>query len=1559
MRLRLPTVEHYPQPRWRSARLLPYSVIVLAIVMLIYPIYAPGQLVFSDLAFGSSSAHYLDEIYGLWNRRWSTPNLFNVPRLLYTAPFVGLAALFGHDGAVLLKSLLTAILLLAGVSYYTLANGFFHCYFRQRQGAFTTCLLTLSAIFYAINPWVIFRIQHIFLLCGYALFPLVIYAYLRLFYPEFERARGAHANQILPDPATFADLLLFCVAFTMSVAALHYVLFIPLVILVLQSFVLLREVVAHARRRVSLRPFLVNTLRKGLWLMLLLTLFSFYWLVTYAGSIWAGARPDQFNINTPDTIQMFSQNSSLANVALGISYWWPMFDLNRLPLSFYLGGGILLGLAGLAFLRARWGMLLLGGAAGLLLLLATGTYYPPLAESYLALVFQSFFPINNMLRDPNKLLALYLLILPLLITLGAQNVVMLLPKINASLAGTFARRRPLGRRQGAIPAGGYIVIATMIVSYWAYLAPLHATFLRGYYAPTPVPAAYQAAGNFLATHLQPTERAIYLPLAGSMLNRATGVTAPFWNRIDGTEHTTGHATERATGDFQIYDSSVATLYPYEGNSPTIAQYYTYLQYLLDQGRTSHLAELLNPLGGRFLAYRTEYPIHEQRQQLNRDLLAIQPGLTPQLTNEIFTIYANDRAAPPTRVVPQVIFTPYGYGRFERYAAFPAFSFGHLGTLFTTTALDRPIAAIMRPHDYLEVAQANDLLLSTLPAANYIVPFDQVNEGNPFLQWSKSFLGSEEWLWYLQHYQIDNYPFDFDFGRGVLFTTASGRLDLPVYLMNRVKGDPLLQLSDMRDGADFFAADNPNTLRINSPRTSSVEELPLLQGRVQDGPYPFLWQVARSRLVPIQPSHPYRLSAVVAGINSAALHLKIKFFDEGLTEVGAAYLARGDEVATFDATQLTTEMMTPAGAVFMEINVLSRQDPAVTAVWQIHQLTLEDLAAYQRENRVPFTYTVAQTTTTTLYARVFFNRAGGKLKVEVAGQTVEIATKDADLNQFRWVNLGVFTLQPGVNNLAVTNVSGFNALNLLASVPQAQQAPLAKQMATLLRNSQVFLTLDAEEDFHYQGHRQPTQAYPLLTSGRAIRSQDGQLTAEFDIVKQARYTLFVRHSDLSTHGALAVTLTNTATQERVLQQRIVRRPEQPRTSQVTIAAVHEDRLGQRYLTTEHDPLLANMTQTELPGLDLAPGRYRLTITFASKAPVLAETTALSPASASEQLTVTYTAPTLWADYTAKALSAQPNQAAQADILPCTEVELATRGNASLIEPAPTILGAQAQWQTLGTTAMPVVPHTPYLFELALRSVNLADLHIKLTFFDQAQRALCADYTVDRLAGARQLRFDDDRSQQHYVGALAAAAGEWQRLEKVVNAPANARTMRFQIIAQVDASKRSRAAGEPLGLAKGQLGVKDFRILAFRDLAAVDLIALYEATTTPFLAAVAQPAALNAVDLDSMTTQITLDANGALSRSPTSSPTNIALRFGESPSNLWRLYTPAGVFKPWPMDGTQSAFFFPPTPTATAKIILADAYKLGLGLLVGGLIASVVFIMVMGRKPASVPKLPETG
>ncbi|MCT4786001.1 hypothetical protein, partial [Exiguobacterium aestuarii] len=83
--------------------LIALTIMMLCIFVYAYPLFSPGMVVFSDIAFGLSSDRYIEEIFGAWNERWSTTTLLNVPRLVFIAPLYGLSLLFGASGPFLIK----------------------------------------------------------------------------------------------------------------------------------------------------------------------------------------------------------------------------------------------------------------------------------------------------------------------------------------------------------------------------------------------------------------------------------------------------------------------------------------------------------------------------------------------------------------------------------------------------------------------------------------------------------------------------------------------------------------------------------------------------------------------------------------------------------------------------------------------------------------------------------------------------------------------------------------------------------------------------------------------------------------------------------------------------------------------------------------------------------------------------------------------------------------------------------------------------------------------------------------------------------------------------------------------------------------------------------------------------------------------------------------------------------------------------------------------------------------------------------------------------------------
>lgn len=112
---------------------------------------------------------------------------------------------------------------------------------------------------------------------------------------------------------------------------------------------------------------------------------------------------------------------------------------------------------------------------------------------------------------------------------------------------------------------------------------------------------------------------------------------------------------------------------------------------------------------------------------------------------------------------------------------PNFNFSDFGVLFST--LDEKSSLNIdkaNKGDYIEVANYNDLFLSNLPEECYLLPFEAINDGNAFLKWSKTLTTNNDWLWFLSSQDINNYPFDFDFGAGVGVTFATSKLDVPPY-----------------------------------------------------------------------------------------------------------------------------------------------------------------------------------------------------------------------------------------------------------------------------------------------------------------------------------------------------------------------------------------------------------------------------------------------------------------------------------------------------------------------------------------------------------------------------------------------------------------------------------------------------------------------------------------------------------------------------------------------------------------------------------------------------------
>ncbi|WP_176560104.1 hypothetical protein [Brevibacillus dissolubilis] len=1393
-------------------------ILFAIIVAMVRPLFSAGHIVFSDMAFGFTSERYMEEIFGVWNERWSTSTLFNVPRLLFILPFYLLSVAFGYSGPVLIKSFITALLLLSAFSMYWFTKRLVSIYFSKHFTFITLFGIITGALFYALNPWVIYRIQHIYLLCGYSLFPLVLMFFFNAFDPKFQR-QLIHDYDVLKPKLyrrNVVDMALLSIVFTLCAAAIHYFFYGMIYLVLLSALIIIKTLITDSGRKWGnvwkiMKHFAIRYVVFGL----LFGLYSFYWLSMYAGSILFKAQASQHNINVVDTLSLFSRHSSIENVVYLISYWWPMFQLNTLPVTFWIGGGVLLLaiLYAMVFRAYRNPIILFFTLSAIVfIVLATGVTYSAVADWFVLIVTKTPL-IGPVFRDPNKFGGLLAVNFGVLLSFG---VVHFLQSLKNNIYHRLIK---------------YASVLAIVVCFWMYILPFHQHFIAGFYKPVPIPEEYLDVQDHMIEKERFDSRVLYFPIADNMIQSYTGVATPSWN-----QNPDPYGIHKATGDVHVYTSQKNTIFHHEGNSLSIGYYMNFLQYLMDKGQSNNLAELFSAFGINELSYHKEYKGQEIRQKFHEQLLDSQDGWDKHYENPIFQLYALQESLrrPYIQQVPHKIFSPYGYSRMESYNNLPNYQFNDYGVIFTTLD-ETPYLHLVDKADYIEVNRKMDLLLSNLPKDNLVLPFEAIEDGNPFLKWSKTLVKNSDWLWFLSSQNIKNFPFDFDYGAGVGVTFAPNKLDVLPYKMKEMKGDLIVDFDTLLRKEKFFVPDNEELFTVEANPRGPANNISTLHGEIVRGDPKNIWQVAKSGLLDAKENNPYQFSITVSGRGTNKLHLKVIFFDEQMKELGTSYVVAPTEESNFDALEFYGEYVSPKGSKYMRIDLLSYQKPVEKTYWWIHDMKLYDLEKYRKPNTFTMYKKFEKETKAHVYIRTFKSQKGGELKVTLPdSQTATVDTKEETLNQFVWDDLGVHTFAEGEQPITVENLEGFNGVNLLAVVPVDEYDKQMKVIDDAVQTAKVFAVLEAENDFEKSSGLQTERAFPKLSYGKGISLQQGSLTRDLDIVKDASYTLALQANAIPAHnGSIKVTLTNQETGQKlsypISSQSFKQKAD---TSQVVIDYnLFRDTFPQEF--RELPGYFDHTNTIELKDIPLTKGAYQLEIAVDSRVPSVSTFADLHRLDPSE-------------------IKADPAPATgdpvDQDCCECVKNDpnLLRQHNAGDLFTITYPPSCSCDWFITASKKIPVQPDDEYLFHADAVSQNIRKRHMKIVFLNEHQEIVDTTYIND------VEEKDKDR---------------WNTYEQIIRVPQKAKTMQVHILARGHQSE------------SGKLEIKNYSLIPYKEMIMIDQVALVEGGgLSDFFPATSKHMPVGYERVDTMKRVFTVE-NPAKER--------ILLSVNESPNPLWEM------------------------------------------------------------------------
>jgi hypothetical protein len=142
-------------------------------------------------------------------------------------------------------------------------------------------------------------------------------------------------------------------------------------------------------------------------------------------------------------------------------------------------------------------------------------------------------------------------------------------------------------------------------------------------------------------------------------------------------------------------------------------------------------------------------------------------------------------------------------------------------------------------------------------------------------------------------------------------------------------------------------------------------------------------------------------------------------------------------------------------------------------------------------------------------RLFQNQRGGKIQIQLDNKNYIIDTRD-QLNKFVWKEIDAIRLEKGSHKIILTNLKGFNAVNLFALIPKQEYQKAQKQMEETLQDKRIIYILEAETDLYYQNATISNKYYGNASNGQVLQlNQESKVYGEIEIIKPGNYTIAIR------------------------------------------------------------------------------------------------------------------------------------------------------------------------------------------------------------------------------------------------------------------------------------------------------------------------------------------------------------------------------------------------------------------------------------------------------------------
>jgi hypothetical protein len=401
----------------------------------------------------------------------------------------------------------------------------------------------------------------------------------------------------------------------------------------------------------------------------------------------------------------------------------------------------------------------------------------------------------------------------------------------------------------------------------------------------------------------------------------------------------------------------------------------------------------------------------------------------------------------------------------------------------------------------------DLILFYSHDTDYLIKtFDATENHNPSKLWSKAVTSDPlhgEWHPYLKQKEMENW--EFDYGQGLVFTWATSRLK-QMYTPNN---DDLKNYWTFDLTTDFalwknYTAENQfGTLYTLIWDTNAL--------RVELWNSTWGWKTINSPLISADYRNWYRWELEIKAENVHKMHMKIVEYNTEKKIVNTRQV-KSIGSGNFDWNRVTIDF-TPESpeTQYIQLQVWhghQTEQPLPNIIW-IDNVKVYDLKRFVEPVTLEIPLTLQETNNYVFLARYFQNQKGGKIQVQLNNKNYILNTKD-QLNRFTWKQIDTLNLTKGTHKIILTNLEGFNAVNLFAFIPKQEYQNAQNQLEKALQNKRIIYILEAETDLYHESASISNKYGGEASNGQILElNQTSKIWNQIEIVKPGNYTLAIK------------------------------------------------------------------------------------------------------------------------------------------------------------------------------------------------------------------------------------------------------------------------------------------------------------------------------------------------------------------------------------------------------------------------------------------------------------------